>query len=114
MDDDEIIRKTISRILYGMGYTVATAASGASALRMCEAGIHFNLIILDVDMPVMNGLDTYRIIRRKLPEMRILFCTGRQHQYQIQDVLEEPNAWLISKPFNAEELSRTVKKALSE
>ncbi len=114
VDDDEIMRKTISRILFGMGYTVATAASGGAAIRMFESGIHFNLIVLDVDMPVMSGLDTTRIIRSKKPDMKILYCTARQNQYQMHDELEKPNTWLINKPFSLEELGRMVKNCLSD
>lgn len=109
VDDDEIIRKTISRILYSMGYSVSTASSGATALGMIESGLNYHLVILDVDMPVMSGLDTFRLIRKKHAHIPILFCTGRHHQYQMQDVLGEENTWMITKPFSLEELNRMVK-----
>lgn len=113
VDDDEIMRKTISRILFSMGYSVATASSGATALRMVESGMTFNLVILDVDMPVMNGLDTARLIRKKYPQVPILYCTGRQHQYQMQDALSEAHTTMIAKPFGLDELSKAVKKCLN-
>lgn len=113
VDDDEMMRKTISRILYNMGYTVATAATGANAIKMCEAGLQFDLIVMDVDMPVMNGKDTCRIIRNQKPGMRVLFCTGRQHQYQIQELINQEDTWLLSKPFSAEELGHAVSISLA-
>ncbi|MBF0429718.1 MAG: response regulator [Fibrobacteria bacterium] len=114
VDDDVIMRKTISRILYGMGYTVATASTGATAITMCESGLHFNLVILDVDMPVMSGLDIARIIRKTEPDMKILFCTGRQHQYQMQEVLSQKNTWLITKPFSREVLGKMVNDTIAQ
>jgi len=112
VDDDEIIRKTISRILFGMGYTVATAASGGAAIRMCESGIRFHLVVLDVDMPVMSGIDTTRIIRTKNSDLKILYCTARGNQYDMKEELSKKNTWLINKPFNMEELGEKVKSCL--
>lgn len=112
VDDDEIIRGTAARIIGELGYTPATAADGASAIRMVESGLHFDLVILDVDMPVMNGLDTAEVLWRLRPDLRILFCTGRQHQYEMRPVMSHPNAHLVLKPFDMSALAAKVREAL--
>jgi PAS domain S-box-containing protein len=114
VDDDEIIRGTAARIMGELGYTPATAADGATAIRMVESGLHFDLILLDVDMPVMNGLDTAEVLWRLKPDLRILFCTGRQHQYELGQVLRRPNALLLDKPFDTAALAHKVREALEE
>jgi CheY-like chemotaxis protein len=113
VDDDEIIRGTAARIMGELGYTPATAADGASAIRMLESGLHFDLVVLDVDMPVMNGLDTADVLWRIKPSLRILFCTGRQHQYEMKPVMSHPNAHLVLKPFDMAALAGKVREALS-
>jgi nitrogen-specific signal transduction histidine kinase len=112
VDDDEIIRAMAARIMDELGYTPATAADGASAIRMLESGLHFDLVVLDVDMPVMNGLDTAEVLWRLRPELRILFCTGRQHQYEMRPVMSHPNAHLVLKPFDMAALATKVREAL--
>jgi PAS domain S-box-containing protein len=112
VDDDEIIRRTATRIMGELGYTPATAADGASAIQIIENGLHFDLIVLDVDMPVMNGLDTAEVLWRLRPELKILFCTGRQHQYEMDGVLRHPNASLLLKPFDMSAMANKVREAL--
>lgn len=114
VDDDEIIRGTAARILGELGYTPATAADGASAIRLLESGLHFDLVVLDVDMPVMNGLDTAEVLWRIRPELRILFCTGRQHQYEMTPVMAHPHAHLVLKPFDMGALATKIREALKD
>ncbi len=113
VDDDEVMRRTAARILGELGYTPATAADGISAVRILESGLHFDLVVLDVDMPVMNGLDTADVLWRVKPDLKILFCTGRQHQYDLSSVMSRPNAFLIAKPFDMAALAAKVREALS-
>ncbi len=114
VDDDEVMRRTAARIMGELGYTPATAADGASAIRILENGLNFNLVILDVDMPVMNGLDTAEVLWRIRPNLKILFCTGRQHQYEMGEILKKPNASLLLKPFDMAALASKVREALAE
>jgi CheY-like chemotaxis protein len=113
VDDDEIIRRTAGRIMGELGYAAATAADGASAIRIVESGLNFDLVVMDVDMPVMNGLDTAEVLWRIRPDLKILFCTGRQHQYEMTSILARPNASLLVKPFDMSALANKVRESLS-
>jgi nitrogen-specific signal transduction histidine kinase/ActR/RegA family two-component response regulator len=113
VDDDDVIRRTAARIMGELGYTAATAADGASAIRIVESGLHFDLVVLDVDMPVMNGLDTAKVLLRMRPDMKILFCTGRQHQYDMEPALAKGGAGILVKPFDMAALAGKVRAALA-
>jgi DNA-binding NarL/FixJ family response regulator len=65
-------------------------------------------------MPVMNGLDTAKVLWRIRPDLKILFCTGRQHQYDLDGVLAKGNAGILIKPFDLSTLAGKVREALSE
>ncbi len=114
VDDDEMMRKTTKRILTELGYESTTVANGASSVKMIEDGMAFDLVLLDVDMPGINGLDTAKILRKLIPGLRILFCTGRQHQYEMGDWLSQKNVWLLDKPFDLDKLSSAVRGALGK
>ncbi|MBW8888231.1 MAG: response regulator [Fibrobacteres bacterium] len=113
VDDDEVIRRMAARIMGELGYTAATAADGASAIRIVESGLHFDLVVLDVDMPVMNGLDTANVLWRLRPDLKILFCTGRQHQYDMAPVLAKGEAGVLVKPFDMAAMADKVREALA-
>ncbi len=111
VDDDEIMRKTTGRMLAELGYRVATAATGASALSMLENGQRSDLVLMDVDLPGMNGLDTAEVLRKARPDVKIIFCTGRYHQYDMGHLLQLPNTWIIHKPFDLRQMASLVKTA---
>ncbi len=111
VDDDEIMRKTTGRMLAELGYQVATAATGAAALSMLHNGHASDLVLMDVDLPGMNGLDTAEIFRQARPEVKIIFCTGRQHQYDMRHLLDIPDTWIIHKPFDLKQMAALVKVA---
>jgi CheY-like chemotaxis protein len=60
VDDDRAIRETIAELLRDEGYNVSVAANGEQALRLCRSRSHPALILLDLQMPVMSGLEFAR------------------------------------------------------
>jgi CheY-like chemotaxis protein len=68
VDDDDAIRETLREILQDEGYTVATAANGADALRILK-GLLPKLIVLDLNMPHLSG-DEFRLVQRLEPALR--------------------------------------------
>jgi len=61
---------------------------------------------------VMNGLDTAEVLWRLKPDIKILFCTGRQHQYELDAILSKRKASLLLKPFDMAGLANKVREAL--
>lgn len=77
VDDDDDIRLLVAELLRLNGYEVVTASSGVQALAMLRAGTRPDLVLLDVQMPELDGWDTLRGIRAldEGPEVPVVLCT---------------------------------------
>lgn len=102
VDDDINMLNTIEDILTGEGYEVSLAKSGKQALELLSKGLEYSLILLDVDMPEMDGYETFRAIKDgglDKKNMPIIFLTGMDGaDYEIKG-LEYGAADYITKPF---------------
>ncbi len=96
-DDETKIRETFSDYLSAKGFAVTLAQNGEEAVRMTENN-DFDLIILDVMMPVMNGLEACKIIRRKT-DTPILFLSALGEEQDILDGFRNGCDDYIVKPF---------------
>jgi CheY-like chemotaxis protein len=107
VDDDERVRKIAITILKQKGYTIISAASGLEALMVYSSyRSNLDLILTDVDMPQMNGIELADRIRSRDPAKRILLMSGRMS--------EGPTAYpIVSKPFLADQLLAAVETVLS-
>lgn len=77
VDDDDDIRTLVAELLRLTGYEVETANSGVAALALLEGGLDPDLVLLDVQMPELDGWDTLRGIRAvdALAELPVVLCT---------------------------------------
>lgn len=115
VDDSASIRAAIKIALSGEGYSVTEAANGAEGLDKASAG-GFDLIVTDLNMPVMDGLTMIRQLRARPAGagVPIIFLTTESDA----DVKAEAKAagatgWL-TKPFEPDQLVRVVKKVLAK
>ena len=113
VDDDEDVAETIERTLHRAGHTVAVAHRGADALQMARQR-HPDLVVLDIMMPGMNGIDVCRHLRANpdLSPTPILFLTARG---EIADKIKGFEAGAddyLTKPFDLRELELRVKALL--
>ena len=101
VDDDINMLNTVEDILISSGYSVSLAKSGKQAVEFIKKGIGFQLILLDVDMPEMDGYDTFKEIR-SIPqgkEIPIIFLTAKDEpDFEIKG-FEYGAADYITKPF---------------
>jgi two-component system chemotaxis response regulator CheY len=103
VDDSRVIRMAIRPMVVECGYQVQEAADGAQALKLCHAALP-SLVMLDWNMPVMNGLEFLKELR-KLPgggEPVVIFCTTENDMSHIQQGLEAGANEYIMKPFDKE------------
>lgn len=118
IDDDKLVLMTVKRLLKREGYRVVTALNGQTALRqMKEDG--FSLIISDIKMPEMDGIETVKQIREYLVRCRKtpipeVFITGYAREDIYQKALELNAAGYIEKPFDVKTLVTTVKTITGE
>jgi CheY-like chemotaxis protein len=106
VDDDELIRESIAALLGIMGHTVLVAAGGQAGLDLLQAADPVDLVILDMNMPGMNGAETLGRILARSPGQPVLMATG----YSDEDIAPlragRPNVSSILKPFDMKELMR--------
>ena len=101
VDDDINMLNTVEDILISSGYSVSLAKSGKQAVELVRKGIGFQLILLDVDMPEMDGYETFKEIRNvpQGKEIPIIFLTAKDEpDFEIKG-FEYGAADYITKPF---------------
>jgi len=109
VDDEEEIRRFLTRRLTRRGYAVTTVTDGSQALAMLEQGT-FNLVILDYMMPGMNGLELAAQCRLRYPSLKILILTGSP----VITEIEAQGYLCLRKPLeNMEELDQAIEQSLA-
>ena len=111
VDDSATILLSVSSILSKAGYTVDKSSNAEDALRKFNSGIKVDLLITDLNMPGMNGIEFIREVR-KLPNYRfmpILFLTTESQQSKkLEAKAAGATGWIV-KPASADELLNTIK-----
>ncbi|RME28018.1 MAG: PAS domain S-box protein, partial [Deltaproteobacteria bacterium] len=113
VEDDRQVRESTRRMLMSQGYDVLVASNAGEALLICErheAPIH--LMLTDIVMPMMSGVELVERARPLRPHMRALFMTGYTDDASVRHGLGT-GVQLIRKPFTAAELARTVAATLA-
>ena len=103
VDDSRVIRKVARRIIEEMGFEVAEAGNGIEALAWCR-GVMPDAILLDWNMPAMNGIDFLRQLRRERggEHPTVVFCTVENDPEHIRHALDCGASEYIMKPFDSD------------
>jgi DNA-binding response OmpR family regulator len=111
VDDEETIRTTVKAILEDEGYIVDTASTGAEAISKTEK-TSYNIALLDIRLPDMEGVELLRLLKDPVPKTRKIMVTGfPSMQNAITAVNRKADAYLI-KPVDIEKLLETIKEQL--
>lgn len=111
VDDSATILLSVSNILAKAGYAVEKAGNAGEALSQFQAGIKSDLLITDLNMPGMNGIELIQHVR-KLPNYRfmpILFLTTESQQSKKAEAKAAGASGWIVKPASADDLLNTIK-----
>jgi PAS domain S-box-containing protein len=111
VDDEQSIRDVFKEMLTESGYSVLTATDGNEAVRIFEQDGHsIRAVILDMVMPGIGGLDTYRRIKRINPEVKFIFSSGySQDSSAIQRLIQEGHGF-IQKPFDLNQMLQKLQE----
>jgi CheY-like chemotaxis protein len=112
VDDHETTRQTIARMLEAGGFTVRTATNGVEALdRLARESDEIDIVLSDVTMPEMGGIDLSYQIRERFPEMPIALVSGDVSDLE-RSIIGRQDVPFIKKPFHAESLYSAVREAI--
>jgi DNA-binding NtrC family response regulator len=107
VDDDEGIRQTLTAILQEEGYQVDTAESGKEAIEKINAKF-YNLALIDIRLPDMEGIDLLKEIKETVPRVRKIIITGYPTlQNAIEAVNSGADAYVL-KPFDMEKVLKII------
>ena len=111
VDDDPDIRELLRLLLEKRGYQVEEAASGQQALERLRSGRAFDLVILDIMMPGVDGVETCQTIRG-FSAVPILFLTARSQLHDKTEAYQSGGDDFLTKPFSGAELMLKVESLL--
>lgn len=113
VDDEVNIRLTLSKILTKKGYIVSTAENGLSAVESVKKE-HFDVIIMDVRMPQMSGLEALIHIKQIRPTANIIFMSAFSVEDMIKDILKGGTYAMLKKPLNIDEVINLIEAIKKE
>ena len=111
VDDEKAIRDGLRQILEGEGHTVELSDSGYSALEMLQSH-DFNVVITDLKMPGMDGMEVLKAITILQPSVPVIFITGYSTLDNAVEVMKMGAFDYVPKPFTAEIIIEKVQKAI--
>jgi len=109
--DNPGMRLTLEGIIEDQGFDVVGVADGYEAIRLAKDA-YYHLIFMDYMMPGINCVDTYREIKKLLPESVVAMMTGFSVAALAADALEESAADVIYKPFDVAQIIEIVRSVL--
>ena len=107
VEDEDMVRAVAERALTRQGYTVETASDGEEALEIFAQGRAYDLIVSDVVMPNMDGPAMARELRKKRPDLPILFMSGYAEE-QLRQSIDLDNVAFLPKPFSVQQIAEAV------
>ncbi len=111
VDDEEVIREICYRVLSQAGYDVTLAQDGQSALDKMAQG-SFNLFLIDIKMPGINGIKVARAVRKRWPRAPIIIMSGAGDLDGKNQAVSELGCNMLRKPFRLKELREMVNSSL--
>ena len=111
--DDEVINLELLQLTFMNEFTVITAESAREGLKLLALNPDIHVIISDLKMPVMNGLDFIKEVKGNNPEKVCMLLTGfMESEIMLEGFNKELIFRYLMKPWNKDELGETVKEAL--
>ncbi|HEX8254971.1 MAG TPA: response regulator [Thermoanaerobaculia bacterium] len=115
VDDEKMLLILTAEIFREAGYEVVTAQSGFECLDQFRfGGRKFDLVLLDLNMPLMDGEETFNRLRALQPNLRVMLCTGYVQQERLNHMLEAGLSGFVQKPLGPREYLQSVRAVLAQ
>jgi signal transduction histidine kinase len=112
-EDEPALRRIGERVLKGLGYQVITAENGNAAITAALQVEQIDLLVTDVVMPGMGGVELWEKLRELRPGLKVLFLSGWASDAVVRHRILEGEVPFVQKPFTAEQLGRKVHELLN-
>ena len=113
VDDEDSLRSVLSNELSGAGYDVATASDGEAAISTVQ-NKKFDLVLLDIKMPKMDGFEVLKYIKKGFPQVKVIMLTGFADLKNAIESKKHGAEDFVSKPYDLVDLLTTIERVLSE
>jgi len=114
VEDEPDVRLLVVDVLRDLGYVVADAADGPSALLHLQGSARIDLLVSDVGLPGMNGRELAEIARQHRPGLKVLFVTGYARNAQVRGDFLADGMDLLTKPFSIDDLALRVRGLIDD
>ena len=115
VDDDNAVRMALEKILIRQGYDVVSMASGEEALQRVHELGQCDLLVLDQQMPGMNGMETFVELRKQLRALPVCFVSGYKLPSEVSNLVRvDKKCEALLKPFSSKAIDKTMKSLIGE
>src|ERR1041384_3410813 len=114
VDDDRAVRSYLSDFLSSCGYTVECAESGDQAVARLTAGYVPSLIVLDIVMPGINGIEALESIKKINPSIGVIILSGAGQTKTVVDAMKMGAADFLVKPFEEPQLELAIQNVIEK
>ena len=112
VDDERVVRDLFVEALNTLGYVADTAESGLECIDIIKSGEHYDIVLLDVQMPDIDGIKTLKTIKELSPDLSIVMVSASRDIEHVRGALKEGAYDYIFKPFVIEEVGTVIKRAI--
>lgn len=112
VDDDVYLARSLALVFKHKGYAVSIATNGSAAIEQAKT-TPFDLVLIDLKMPGMNGIETYQHLKRICPTLLALVMTGLADEEQTQAALQAGVLHVLTKPLDIEHLLTLISTTLA-
>jgi DNA-binding NtrC family response regulator len=113
VDDEDALRMVLSSELSSSGYDVATASDGDEAITVIQ-NKKFDLVLLDIKMPKVDGFEVLKFVKKNYPSMKVIMLTGFADLKNAIESKKHGAEDFVSKPYDLVDLLTTIERVLSE
>lgn len=112
VEDEPQLRRFAAQVLRRIGFEVLVAMEGSDGVRLVrEHRDELRAVILDHQMPGMDGVDTLKTLRREFPQLPVVMMSGAPQDEWAANIGPDPALLFLQKPFTVPELQQTVERA---
>jgi two-component system chemotaxis response regulator CheY len=112
VDDALFMRTTLKKVLTDAGFTVVGEAENGAVAVARYQDLRPDAVMMDITMPVMDGLSALREIRKLAPEAVVIMCTALGQESSVMDAIKSGAKDYIIKPFKPEKVTEAIRKAI--